>query len=563
MAGPWEDYQQQPASQDGPWTDYQRKPGAAPAAPPTATRSEPPGSLWQALVDETTAPGRFARGVAEGVGGAGVPEGKGSEQPIERGKDGDRGGQAGGIGRAVGAGVRGAGSGLWDVISAPGKILTEGMTKSEMEQKARSTAMMMAGGGWRPGLNAAVGSMARPVQPSRMQPPRMQETGQPPAPTGQVGAPSNFRANLEAGGRTLGEAPPGGAPGPQPGMMPPGPRSPVAPPPPTPRPPPPVEAPRNPAADAMTAGLYRQAVRPPGAPRSRANNLQTKAQNQDIVTGVDQIIQDRPILKLTGPDGAELPPGTAPRTMSHFSEAIEQSEISLFQQWDPMTRRAGDKGLRIDLAPAVAELRAMAKKPEIAHVNLDLPAKYERYADVYEKQGFYTPLEAQNVIKGINKERTADGRPDETLEPVARILRKQLDEGIADTEGPGWQDLRDKYKALQGIKGDVAKAVQRIANRPKSGLSQFGNAVSAMELIRAGLGHPDALARAVGAQGAKALNKFFNDPNRQIQRLFDRRMATPPPSSAPYGVPPARAGVIGSSGVEDDRLHSTFRGGGL
>ncbi len=366
---------------------------------------------------------------------------------------------------------------------------------------------------------------------------------------------------------------------PQSGMLPPGPggtmtRPEATPPPTSPRPmepapprpatglyekppEPPVEiAPRNPKMDAQTVDIYRQAVRPSGGGRSR--EPQVTGYEDNVVRGVDKLVEHRPNLKLTTPQGVDLPPGTAPRTMRQFAEGIDQTKTALFEKWNPMTVHAGEAGLRIDLAPVVSELRSLATKPEVAHVNPAVVSQLERFADIYEKQGFYTPLETQGVIKGINqrlksfyeKGEAASGAPAEVLEPVARLLRKQLDEGIEQAVGPGWQELRRDYGALSAIEKDVTRAAERLAKKPEGVVGKLSDFVGGTELVHALMTlSPHALARAVGAKATGVLYRHFNNPNRMIKQLFDKRIAGP---RQPYGQsldpfmgPAVRGGAVG------------------
>ncbi len=550
-----------------------------------------------------TAGPRFIQGAAEGVVGEGIPKGRASEF---------EGGAPRFGGRAIGAGAKSLGESLWQgLVQMPGRALAGGKdigfgtvppaTFGELEQGARGTAMAMAGqGGFAPG-RALPGLAERPPgfnlggrplpgpppPPGQLMlpPPTIGVAGQPATSTGQIGTPGAFRAGLEAGGRTLGEAPPtsmvsggalspwregmeaggvrtlqeanqglepqvnrlglGGQPrvlpaGPQPGMLPPGPTSTMTHPSATPvgdRPPIPPQAPpaapvrppppSNPVRDTATVDQYRQAVLP-GLGRRRKAPLVEGYENA-VTTAVDEIIGNQPNLRLTAPNGMPLPPGSqVPKTMRQFSESIDQSLKTLFEQWNPMAQRAGERGLRIDLAPVANELRSLAKRPETLDVTPELARKMEAAADRFEARGFYTPLEAQDAIKAINAERTATGLPDMTLEPAARVLRKSMDEGIEALEGPGWQDFRNKYKALRMLEGDVVKAGERIANRPEGTINKWGSVAANAHFLH-GLftKSPEVMALGLGVKGAVALNKFLNSPNRMIDRMFADRMRGP------------------------------------
>ncbi len=48
--------------------------------------------------------------------------------------------------------------------------------------------------------------------------------------------------------------------------------------------------------------------------------------------------------------------GQLPKSLKQFADAIEQTKAGVFAKYDAMARQAGDKGVTVDLAPAVAEL---------------------------------------------------------------------------------------------------------------------------------------------------------------------------------------------------------------
>jgi len=126
------------------------------------------------------------------------------------------------------------------------------------------------------------------------------------------------------------------------------------------------------------------------------------------------------------------------------------------------------------------------------------------------------------------------------------MLRKQLDEGIENAVGPGWQELRDKYGALSSIEKDVTKAVERLANRPSGTLGRIGNFLSSREFAHSLLTlNPAGMARAMGTKGAVELHKLLNDPNRMIEQMFKQRMA-PPRAAGPAMLNPASRGLQGA-----------------
>jgi hypothetical protein len=506
---------------DNPYAKFRAAP---PVAAPAATKETPSIAerLWNTASSMVQAPARFAQGVAEGVAGEGIPEGRASQF---------EGGAARFGGRAIGTGGRSIAESLWnDVVKPQGKMLTGEMQPGpEAEAAARGTAMMMAGmGGWAPG-KALPGLAERP--------PGFNLGGQPPAPVGPVG-----------GGTRLATV-----------QMPSGPPRTVQSPPLTPEQMPP--APLAPAAPAETSALgdaiatnssgavdnyitrkYRIAVKPSKAETRSAPEL--AQQDQRILTTVDQIIANRGNLRLTDAVGNEIA-GRTPRSLRQFSEAVDQTKKSLFQKYDAMARQAGDVGVQVDLEPVISELRSIGMRPEVIDLHPELAPQIETLARNFEARGFYSPSAAQDAIENINKMLSAFYKnPTEQtvsratlLAPIARTLRGQLDAAIEGATGPGYQALRQQYGALSSVEKDIAKAVQREANKLPGGLmGAFADAAASEEAIRGIFTmNPAAVARAGGIRAARQAVKYVNDPNRAIERLFERRMTPPGPPTGLAG----------------------------
>ncbi len=492
-------------------------------------------SLWEGIKN-------FGAGVGRGVAGQGVPAGKASEDPGGRSEFG---------GRMVGAAGRSVAQGLWDAISKPGKIaagdapFNPADRRGQVEQ-ALPSAMLMAGqGGRRPMVTEATGepsAIARTLQSQagaqpnpfvptaggRAEPPpgvpvggakqpavpgqpqiRQQPTSAPiPGGAGQSLPPSRPATPALPGGRaepTISDAttsPLAGA----------------------------LAANDGAAVDQQLSRSYRAAVRP--GMISRPSSAGLNSQDQRILTAVDQIIANRPNLKLTDASGSEMT-GQLPRSLRQFSEAIDQTKRSIFQQYDQRAQMAGGAGVQVDLAPVVAKLREVAQSPEVVDFHPAVAADAERLAQTMEARRSYTPSEAQDVVQNLNKTLAGFWRnPDhETvsrttlLAPISKILREQLDKAITSAGSPEYQALRNQYGALRSVEKDVASAVQRHANRVPGGLpGMFGDLAATEEILRGVVTlNPMAVGRGVTIKAAQRALKFINDPNRAIGRMFERR----------------------------------------
>jgi hypothetical protein len=568
---------------------------AKPAAPSFVER------LWNDVSGDVGAVTGFAKGAAEGLVGEGVPKERASQF---------EGGQPRFAGRMLGAGVHSVAEGLWEMAKAPGKMLTGEMQPGpEAEAAARGIALSTigAGGGPRGALRTGIGDntpigggRVEPAAPASPVPPGIQ----PPPLGGQAMPPQGPGIPIQPGGAAIpgrpiptlppGQQPPllGGQalpPG-QPGIprgptgatsaaapiptIPPG-EQPLRPggqalPPREPGTPAPPGGSAEPSAlsaaiaennpgkvDAAVTRRYRQAVKPS---REGVKNAPAIAeQDQRILTAVDQIIGNRAGLRLTDAAGQELS-GALPRSLLQFSQAVDQTKKALFARYDALARQAGDMGVQVDLAPVIAELRAIQRKPEVIDLHPDLIPQAEQLARNFEARGFYTPGAAQDAIENLNKmlqafykNPTAETVSRGTmLAPIARTLRDQLDSAIEGSAGAGYQALRHQYGALRSVEKDVAAAVQREANKIPGGISGTLADIAAAESFIHGVItlSPGMIARAGGIRAARNAVKYLNDPNRAIERMFARRVASQTPSPPfgqsldPFLDPAARAGAI-------------------
>jgi hypothetical protein len=313
---------------------------------------------------------------------------------------------------------------------------------------------------------------------------------------------------------------------------------------------------------------YRSVVKPSRVGRGTAPRL--AAQDQQIIDAVDMIVANQPALQLTMPNGV-VAHGGLPRTLRQFSEALDQIKGAAFRQYDDMQRQAGAQGARVDLAPVVTRLNAIARSPEVVDLHPDLGGYATNLAQSMLGRRFYTPSEAQSVIQNIN--RTLDGfyqNPTHEsvsraaiIAPVAEELRAGLDTAISNTPaGPGYQLLKTAYGSARSVEKDVTAAVNREANKMGGGGLTGGllNLASGSEVLR-GIFHlsPEAVATGVGLKAVQAWHRRANDPNAAITRLF-RGRAGPQGGRAALGPPiqgaATGAGVVagGEGGETAERL---------
>jgi hypothetical protein len=284
---------------------------------------------------------------------------------------------------------------------------------------------------------------------------------------------------------------------------------------------------------AITRG-YRQAIQP-GQTGVKMSGPGLEAEDQRIMTVVDQIIGKRKDIKLTNPDGSAVAEGAMPRTRRQFLEAQDQTKKALFREYDEMNRQAGSLGIHVDPAPAINHLREVETNPAIVDAHPSVATEAGRFADAMERRGVYTPEAMQDMIQDLNGRLTSfyknpgAGSASEArvLAPVVDMLRTQLDNAIEGAVGPGYQAFRTQYGALRSVERDLTNAARKELSQRPGFISEYADLLASESFIRGVFTlNPGTVARAGVWKAVKEIVKYSNDPNRAVERLFQRRLSS-------------------------------------
>ena len=283
--------------------------------------------------------------------------------------------------------------------------------------------------------------------------------------------------------------------------------------------------------DRYLTGGYRQAIRPRQLAGKVVGYPQLSMQDNRIITMVDTMndLAKAGNLELTDAAGNLLPKGSTPKNLWQFSEGVDGAARQLFRQYDLQAQNAGRGGVQIGLLPTVAELRKVAADKTLQDVSPRVATDAAQLADNFERRLFYTPSEMQDAIMHVNRLVQKDMRAQGSsiLMPVVQKMRGDLDATITALEGPGYQELKNKYGALVSVRNDVAAAAQRHAKNQPWGKG-FANAIEFGQIAYGLMAHsPEAFAGALATEVGKRAVRYLNDPNRAIERLF-RQRANPP-----------------------------------
>lgn len=244
---------------------------------------------------------------------------------------------------------------------------------------------------------------------------------------------------------------------------------------------------------------------------------------------VQTIIANKNQLAFPAADGT-IERGRLPKTLNEFAEAIDQIKRVVYQQYDDLARQAGDQGARVDLAPVVRDLRALAAKRPVQDAAPEAAAHALRLAEQIAARGTYTTMEAQEFIQVINSgQRAFHAAPNPNLNQTSWVdevalvrMREVLDDTIEKAAGAGYQGLKNQYGSLTSIERMVNhRGVVFDRRAEKSFYDVLGDMALAAKVVH-GLAtkSPEGMLVGAAAKGAAKYAKYRNNPNRYIQNLF-------------------------------------------
>lgn len=285
--------------------------------------------------------------------------------------------------------------------------------------------------------------------------------------------------------------------------------------------------------ESKVLSTFQKGVKPSIAGKKTIANV---AQYKDnIISGVKTIKENTANLSFTTDTGETLV-GQTPKTLQQFTDAIEQTKKTVFSKYDELAKKAGAKGVSVDVAPISKELDTVINDKALSITN---PNAIQYAKDLQErliKTGSLDAVTAQDVIQQYNKSLEAfyrnpsyDNATHAAIDAaVANNMRKVLDEGISGLTGAEYGALKKQYGALKSIEQDVIKATLRDARKNTKGLIDFTDIFSGSQLAHGLLTlNPATITSGLVSKGIATVHKVLNDPNRSISKMFDAASKLP------------------------------------
>lgn len=278
-------------------------------------------------------------------------------------------------------------------------------------------------------------------------------------------------------------------------------------------------------ANTVKTGINK-AIRPTVVGKGNAPQI---AQYYNRATdAVKNIVANRANLELTDASG-NIVKNALPRTLSQFSEAIDQTKKTIFKQYDDLARQAGEEGAFVSLKPVSRELAKLADDQVMNDLYPNVASYIKQRAVSLAERGSYTAQQAQDAIRLMNKSLEAFYK-NPSFETASRAsvdamvvnnLRKGLDDVIEKTTGAGYQELKNSYGSLKAIEKEVAHRAVVDARKNVKGLIDFTDIFTGGELV-AGLAtmNPAMIARAGVQRGIMSWYKRITSPNYHVNKMF-------------------------------------------
>jgi hypothetical protein len=278
-------------------------------------------------------------------------------------------------------------------------------------------------------------------------------------------------------------------------------------------------------ANTVKTGINK-AIRPTVVGKGNAPQI---AQYYNRATdAVKNIVANRANLELTDASG-NIVKNALPRTLSQFSEAIDQTKKTIFKQYDDLARQAGEEGAFVSLKPVSRELAKLADDQVMNDLYPNVASYIKQRAVSLAERGVYTAQQAQDAIRLMNKSLEAFYK-NPSFETASRAsvdamvvnhLRKGLDDVIEKTTGAGYQELKNSYGSLKAIEKEVAHRAVVDARKNVKGLIDFTDIFTGGELV-AGLAtmNPAMIARAGVQRGIMSWYKRITSPNYHVNKMF-------------------------------------------
>ena len=226
---------------------------------------------------------------------------------------------------------------------------------------------------------------------------------------------------------------------------------------------------------------------------------------------------------------ARKPSGEIPKSLDDFSKSIYETKQKVWQSAHDITLKAGNnKGIMIDLRPAISEMEALGNNANLRRVNKAEAGRLLKMAEEWKQnRQSIRPEEAEELLSYLNNESKAyfkDPNPNSIHGALnyarsANNVRKALFDAIP--EGEKALALRKEYGALSAIEKDVAHRAIVFGRKAPKGFFDLAD-IHGLGTFAYGLAKLDVAALAAGTaiKGGVKIQKYLNNQDRIVSKMF-------------------------------------------
>ncbi len=239
-------------------------------------------------------------------------------------------------------------------------------------------------------------------------------------------------------------------------------------------------------------------------------------------TAVKSIVENTDNLVLTDADGNAVK--GLPKTLKQFSEAIDQTKKSIYQQYHDMATAAGEQGSLFDTTQIMTKLDDVSgdlkHNPEIRKyadsLKTEISELHGQPPEVIEAR----IADLNSSLSGFYEGRVSKAKA-QVDASVANLMREELDNKIMNSVGPGYQDLKNQYGSLKTLEKEVSHRAIVDARKNNKGLFDLTDVFTNGEMVAGALYmNPILFTRGLVGKLSKESLKFWNNPNRIVKNMF-------------------------------------------
>lgn len=229
--------------------------------------------------------------------------------------------------------------------------------------------------------------------------------------------------------------------------------------------------------------------------------------------------------------GQEVPFNPKETNFQQFGEALYKTKNNLWGKVETELKKATQKGLEVDITPALEDLRTIIETPgtpvDVIKTAIGLNDELMRFTT----ENGTAPVQALARYNSfLNKKITGQltGTTNNATREVEAILAKNLSESVDNSieglQGAGFAKLKDQYSSLKAIENDTVRRMQQELRMLDTGLAdfmgQYGTADMIGGLVQAAQGNPTNLVRGIGTKVAANYMKSLREPSKYLRDAF-------------------------------------------